>query len=142
MSEDESALDLKKLAGKTFLRLGEPGRWHQGQHIILRALQQALDAKLEAMAEEQRRVLRNVVYQFAYWSDKGNGGLCTGGLSALEEAFEALGWDDPHPAAELACDDDGCVRRANCGTRTLGGYRWTCGEHRPKNERGTVQGGG
>lgn len=35
----------------------------------------------------------------------------------------------------LACDEQGCWRKATCGTPTLSGYRQTCGDHIP-NARG------
>jgi hypothetical protein len=68
--------------------------------------------------------------QFAYWSDR-DGGYWTGGLSALEEAFEVLGWDDPMPAPQARCDEPGCMEQSSCGTPTMTGYRRTCGPHMP-----------
>ncbi len=62
---------------------------------------------------ELREALEGMVYQFAYRTVKGRSpALCTGGLSALEYAFEALGWrDDPHRVgAECACEVKGCYR--------------------------------
>lgn len=82
------------------------------------ALSEALEA-LEAMA-----------YQHAYWSDA-VGGLTTGGLSANEQAFEVLGWDDPQPMPELRCDEPGCLRRASVWGPSADGYRRTCGVHWP-----------
>jgi hypothetical protein len=80
-----------------------------------------------------RAALEGMVYQFAHWAHPG---LWTGGLSALEEAFDVLGWDDPHPAPEQTCDEPGCDGRVSCGwpsrpggTSLNGGYRHTCGEH-------------
>lgn len=32
----------------------------------------------------------------------------------------------------FACDDEGCPKRPEVGTPTPDGYRWTCGEHEPK----------
>jgi hypothetical protein len=78
--------------------------------------------------EELREALEDMVCQFAYWSD-GVGGYTTGGLSALEDAFEVLGWSNPHPAPEACCDELGCKRRADCGWPSPTGYRRTCGEH-------------
>ena len=75
-----------------------------------------------------RAALESMVNQFAYDNDRGE--YHTGGLSALEEAFDALGWDDPHPMpAELLCDESGCNRRSTCGWKSTTGYRRTCGEH-------------
>ena len=80
--------------------------------------------------EELKDALESMCYQFGYWNDA-KGGLTTGGLSALEDAFDALGWDDPHLVPEMCCDEPGCKRQANCGTPTATGYRRTCGEHCP-----------
>lgn len=33
---------------------------------------------------------------------------------------------------ELVCDEPNCWKSVCCGTPTLGGYRWTCHEHRPE----------
>lgn len=74
-----------------------------------------------------RAALEGMVRQFAYYT---NGCLHTGGLSALEEAFDALGWGDPHPAPEQQCDEPGCTEQRTCGGPGPGNtYRWTCGEH-------------
>jgi hypothetical protein len=70
--------------------------------------------------------LEGMVYQFAYWSDTA-GGFCTGGLSALEDAFEVLGWEDPHPVPEVRCDEPGCLQRGawamNSASSTLMCYK-------------------
>lgn len=82
-----------------------------------------------------REALEGMVRQFAYWSNTA-GGYWTGGLSALELAFEVLGWEDPHPAPEARCDEPGCLEQISTGwptqpggTTQNGGYRRTCGEH-------------
>lgn len=74
-----------------------------------------------------RSALESMCYQFAHWAD--GKGLWTGGLSALEEAFEALGWDDPHYVAEQFCDEPGCGKQNTCGWNSDSGYRRTCFEH-------------
>lgn len=86
-------------------------------------------------ADEVREALESIVIQFAYWSEY-VGGYMTGGLSALEDAFEVLGWDDPHPYPQQRCDESGCMRQVTCGWPTRsggtgpnGGYRRTCGQH-------------
>jgi hypothetical protein len=66
-------------------------------------------------------VLEGMVRQFAYWSE-GGGGCWTAGLSALEDAFDALGWEDPHPAPEARCDEPGCMKRADL--RMADASRW------------------
>lgn len=73
--------------------------------------------------------LESMVYQFAYY---GKGVMSTGGLSALEEAFEVLGWDDPHPMPErMQCYDESCAELATAGEKFPDGvYRRTCWTHR------------
>ena len=79
--------------------------------------------------ETYRDALEDMCQQFAY---PGIGpSLITGGLSALEDAFAVLGWDDPHPVPERGCDEPGCTRIATCGTPTPEGYRTSCSEHAP-----------
>lgn len=80
-----------------------------------------------------REALEDMCYQFGYWNE-GVGGIGTGGLSALEYAFELLGWDDPHPVPEMCCDEPGCTKAISSGTPTPAGYRNTCHEHGPKGE--------
>jgi hypothetical protein len=84
----------------------------------------------------EREALEGMVRQFAHWSAGPTGGYWTGGLSALEDAFEVLGWESPHPAPEMTCDEPGCWEFASCGWPTRpggtgqnGGYRRTCGDH-------------
>jgi len=91
---------------------------------------EAADAKLAEREEEielLREALAGMLRQFAYWT--ADGGLTTGGLSALENAFDALGWDDPHPDPAGRCEEPGCMRQRSCGMPTPDGYRWLCGEH-------------
>lgn len=86
---------------------------------------------IESREEGQlREALESMVHQFAYWTTDHGGAYWTGGLSALEEAFEALGWTDPQPAPEWArCDEPGCTRQRTCGIPTPVGYRKVCGDH-------------
>lgn len=81
-----------------------------------------------------REALESMVMQFAYWVEGPTGGYWTGGLSALEDAFAVLGWDDPHPAPEAECDEPGCHKQSSCGTPVPmpTRYRRTCGDHRPE----------
>ena len=99
----------------------------------------ARDALIDAIGVYQKReaclreALEDMVYQHVYWADSKKGsGLWTGGLSANEAAFEALGWGDPHPAPDIECDEPGCRKRGTCGAPTEDGYRRTCGDHWPK----------
>jgi hypothetical protein len=78
--------------------------------------------------DEARSLVEGLVRQFACQTSNPCG-LTTGGLSVLEEAFEFLGWDDPHPVPDMRCDEPGCERHADCGWPSPSGYRRTCGEH-------------
>lgn len=88
------------------------------------------------MTLDERDALEGMVHQFAYWSEK-VGGFTTGGLSALEEAFEVLGWNDPYPCEDARCDEQDCLKQITCGTLTEEGYRRTCGDHRPSDQNTT-----
>ena len=86
----------------------------------------------EPVAALLREALEDMVNQFAYWSESDPPGQITGGLSALEGAFAALGYDEPHPADHLRCDEPGCRKQSSAGTPTMTGYRRTCHEHYPE----------
>ncbi len=82
-----------------------------------------------------RDALESMVWQFGY-RGVGNGKpiIWTGGLSALEEAFEALGWDDPHdlPEEGCTCDVVGCLEPDTCGMHWAKGddmYLRLCSKH-------------
>lgn len=56
--------------------------------------------------KQLRDALEDMAFQFGYRGVKnGRPNIHTGGLSALESAFEALGWDDPHYLLEEGCHD-------------------------------------
>lgn len=114
-------------------------RWAIGHAVV--ASEVVGDPVLRKDIEEQvtsgealtdtREALESMVYQFGYWNDSA-GGFTAGGLSALEYAFEVLGWEDPRPAPEVRCDEPGCMHQISMGTPTPQGYRRTCFDHRPK----------
>lgn len=90
-----------------------------------------VNPKIELLATELQKyhdALESMVYQFAYDADNPPR-LLTGGLSALEEAFEVLGWESPHPVPERGCQMPACQLMATCGTPTPDGYKWVCGPH-------------
>jgi hypothetical protein len=93
----------------------------------------ALLAEVIALREEVedlKDAVKSLVEQFAPSTTRdGVPHLWTGGMSALEQAFSNLGWADPHPIPEDACDEPGCGRRASEGFPTKGGYRRTCSLH-------------
>ena len=85
--------------------------------------------------EALRDALEGMARQHSYWSDT-VGGIHTGGLSSLEDAFEALGWEDPQPLPDRRCDEPGCMKEGAMGWPTRpggtgpnGGYRRTCWDH-------------
>uniref|UniRef100_A0A6M3IH71 Uncharacterized protein n=1 Tax=viral metagenome TaxID=1070528 RepID=A0A6M3IH71_9ZZZZ len=77
--------------------------------------------------EQLRECIESLACQFGIVS---NGMLMSGSLSAMEEAFEILGWDDPRPAPPyMVCDEPGCLSARSCGWPSPKGYRHTCGKH-------------
>lgn len=140
------------LSPNTFLAAGERARQayvserqsessveaseHAYRNAYRDVLIDALLPLLLSLQEEQRReakdVVEDLVYQFGVKNN--NGTVWTGGLSALEGAFDFLGWnDDPHPVdAGMLCDEPGCKAWISCGTPTSTGYRSTCGKHAPR----------
>lgn len=80
---------------------------------------------------ELLEAVQDLTQQFAYRINyNGKAAFSTGGLSALENAFDILGWDDPHPAPEYECQNPECHAWATCGTYTRGGYKLLCGRCR------------
>jgi hypothetical protein len=79
-----------------------------------------------------REALEGMVWQFAHrFARNGRRYLGTMGLSALEDAFAALGWNDPHPCDDegFGCARPGCAEWATCGQPTPDGYEWLCSTH-------------
>jgi hypothetical protein len=71
-----------------------------------------------------------MAWQFAFHgNDASRKWLYTGGLSALEGAFGALGWDDPHYVEECGCEHPGCPKWATSGMLTPDGYKHFCRDH-------------
>jgi hypothetical protein len=67
--------------------------------------------------------LEGMVWQFAYPGVKsGKPVLGTGGLSALEEAFRALGWSDPYFLDEVETEATRC-EVANCLEQNTNGSK-------------------
>lgn len=84
--------------------------------------------EIEKENKELRDALVDMCIQFGCWRDS-YGGLVTGGSSALEHAFDALGWEEPQIIKKMQCDEPGCKKQSMCGTMTVNGYRHTCTEH-------------
>ena len=75
--------------------------------------------------------LEDMVWQFAYRVVKnGKPCLANGGLSALEHAFDVLGWDNPYPVGEeMECDIEGCHNWRSPQIHWDGVYVLICDEH-------------
>ena len=73
-----------------------------------------MEDQLNAIQE----ALEDMVWQFAYRGTRGRSVyLGTGGLSAFEGAFMALGWEDPYRCGiENACEVFGCFEWHVAGT--------------------------
>jgi hypothetical protein len=80
--------------------------------------------------------IADLVSMFAYKLDDPPR-ISTGGLSVLEDAFEILGYDDPHPMPERQCQFEGCTKTATSGTPTEDGYRRVCLKHFEEINNGT-----
>ena len=79
-----------------------------------------------------KEVLEELVFQFAPRGVKtGKPIIWTGGLSALEGAFEALGWDDPHylPEEGYTCEIKGCMEVDTCGVPWGDLFLCLCSDH-------------
>lgn len=84
------------------------------------------------MTDAMREACEGMAWQFAYrGTRRGKLIVYTGGLSALEDAFAALGWDDPHFVDEEdnACEISGCDEWATAGQIWGGLYLRVCSDH-------------
>ena len=84
------------------------------------------------MCDKYREALEGMVWQFGYHSVHDNKpAIHTGGLSALEDAFEALGWDDPRylPEEGYTCEVIGCMEKDTAGTHWGNLYLRLCPQH-------------
>jgi hypothetical protein len=75
-----------------------------------------------------KEAVTDLVSMFAYRLDDPPR-ISTGGLSVLEDAFEILGYDDPHLVSERQCQFGGCTKTATSGTPTKNGYMRVCLKH-------------
>lgn len=75
--------------------------------------------------------LEDMAWQYAYRFSRGRGlFLGTGGMSALEGAFDVLGWEDPHRCKlEMACDVVGCFEWRSAGIHWGDWYVRVCSNH-------------
>lgn len=81
---------------------------------------------------KEKEALEGMVWQFGYRTvHDGKPNINTGGLSALEDAFEVLGWEDPHylPEEGCTCEVVGCMEPDICGTHWGELYLRLCSKH-------------
>ena len=109
--------------------LAEQGRTLYGSHPVRYRVRPYVPRE---ELDQMREALEGLVAQYAGWSPDGPG-LSADGIGALQCAFLALGWYDPHPYPAQCCDEPGCRERANCGWPSPTGYRRTCGKHTEAN---------
>ena len=79
-----------------------------------------------------KEALEDMVYQFGYRTIHNNKPcISTGGLSALEEAFSALGWSDPYilPEEGNTCEIKGCMYHSTAGMPWEDMYLRLCHKH-------------
>jgi len=82
--------------------------------------------------DEIKAALESMVWQFGYRGTKNSKLMIwTGGLSALEEAFEALGWEDPHYVDDesMECDIERCHEWCSSQMHWDGIYVLMCSNH-------------
>ena len=81
---------------------------------------------------DMKEALEDMIFHFGYRGVVDNQPvIMTGGLSALESAFSALGWDDPHIIQEEGntCDIKGCMEECTLGQRWGRYYLRLCHKH-------------
>lgn len=81
---------------------------------------------------EIKEALESMIWQFGYRGVKdGKPIIGTGGMSALENAFDALGWNDPYfiDEVENTCEIDGCMEEPSSGTHWGELYLSLCYKH-------------
>jgi hypothetical protein len=79
-----------------------------------------------------REALESMVYQYGYQvTINKKPAIIAGGMSALESAFSALGWDDPHFINEEGntCEVAGCLHPISSGTNWGKYYLMLCHKH-------------
>lgn len=86
------------------------------------------------IADGIKEIIKQLIFQFGYRGVKKNKPVIhTAGLSALEEAFEVLGWEDPHylPEQGFTCEVKGCMNEDTVGMHWGNSklYLRLCSEH-------------
>lgn len=89
-----------------------------------------MNRKSKYTKKELIECIEGLAYQYGMQMDGiGIPLLSSGAISAMEYAFEVLGWPDPKPMKESECDYPDCHQWANCGTPTKNGYKMCCYKH-------------
>jgi hypothetical protein len=82
--------------------------------------------------QNMKEVIEDLIYQFAYHEViDGKPALYAGGVSALERAFDALEWDNPHFIQEEGntCEIEGCMEEPSSGQTWGDCYLSLCLKH-------------
>lgn len=131
INQDSVAVDVREAIAKSRCiheerRIAELASGYTGEL----SKRDATITRIAACLVEQTDCIEGLLWQFGIRGmEDGKRMLWAGGLSALEDAFEVLGWDDPHFVEDQGCEHPGCVKWATCGTPTPDGYKRLCGEH-------------
>lgn len=98
--------------------------------------------KAEGRIASLKDALEDMVNQFSYEGRpvKGVSSITAGGLSALEGAFDELGYSDPQPMPHKQCNWAGCTEHSTCGVPSSKGYKHVCGKHSDKMHEGDLSG--
>jgi len=81
-------------------------------------------------SDRELECIERLVWQFGCQSMCGEDRvISTCGLGALEDAFDVLGWEDPHIVTGGGCDWPGCNDWTCCGLPTPDGYKRLCSRH-------------
>lgn len=90
------------------------------------------------MSDELREALEGMVWQYAYRITKGRRIALSAVGSSLRDAFDALGWANPHYVRleAGACEVAGCYEWATCGWTWGHLYLSLCSQHRIEANNG------
>jgi hypothetical protein len=95
------------------------------------AVGEARDRGVKMVVQRIRDGLEDMAWQFAYRiMVDGRPAITAGGTSALVEAFDILGWDDPRQVGEeVCCEVDGCNQWVEAYLTWDGLYLRLCAAH-------------
>ena len=104
---------------------------YQGYLLGIAEKESAVAEAMAEVSEKLRDALEGMVWQFGYRiTRRGKPCLSAGGLSALEDAFRALGWCDPYSVDEsMECDVENCHNWRSSQIHWDGMYSIICDVH-------------